>query len=111
MGKHDRVFPRLMVAMVRAGETGGFLDGALEQIADSLEKDAALRGKIKSALTYPVIVLGFTFVMIAGVLIFIVPIFEEMFQSLGGELPLLTQIMVDASHNMAWIGPLLSWPS
>ena len=107
MGKHDRVFPRLMIAMVRAGETGGMIDRALEQIADSLEKDAALRGKIKSAMTYPAIVLGFTFVLIALVLIFIVPIFENMFANLGGELPAITQFLVDASHNMWWIGPLL----
>jgi len=106
MGKHDKVFPRLMIAMVRAGEAGGMIDRALEQIADSLEKDTALRGKIKSALTYPAIVLCFTFVLIAGVLIFIVPIFEAMFQSLGGQLPAITQFLVDASHNMWWIGPL-----
>jgi type IV pilus assembly protein PilC len=107
MAKHDRVFPRLMIAMIRAGETGGMIDKALEQIAESLEKDTALRGKIKGALTYPAIVLGFTFVMIAGVLIFIVPIFEAMFKSLGGELPAITQFLVTASHNMGWIGPLV----
>jgi type IV pilus assembly protein PilC len=106
MAKHDKVFPRLMVAMIRAGEAGGMIDRALEQIAESLEKDTALRGKIKSALTYPAIVLAFTFVLIAGVLIFIVPIFESMFKNLGGELPAITQFLVDASHNMGWIGPL-----
>src|SRR3712207_2113537 len=107
MGKHDKVFPRLMIAMVRAGEAGGMIDRALEQIADSLEKDTALRGKIKSAMTYPAIVLSFTFVLIALVLIFIVPIFERMFASLGGQLPAITQFLVDASHNMWWIGPLI----
>jgi type IV pilus assembly protein PilC len=107
MGKHDRVFPRLMVAMIRAGEAGGMIDRALEQIAESLEKDTALRGKIKSALTYPAIVLCFTFVLIAAVLIFIVPIFEQMFKNLGGELPAITQFLVTASHNMWWIGPLV----
>ena len=107
MAKHDKIFPRLMIAMIRAGETGGMIDQALEQIADSLEKDTALRGKIKSALTYPAIVLCFTFVMIAAVLIFIVPIFESMFKSLGGQLPAITQFLVDASHNMWWIGPLV----
>jgi type IV pilus assembly protein PilC len=106
MAKHDKVFPRLMVAMIRAGETGGMIDRALEQIAASLEKDTALRGKIKSALTYPAIVLCFTFVLIAAVLIFIVPIFEKMFQSLGGHLPGITQFLVTTSHNMGWIGPL-----
>ncbi|BBH66282.1 type II secretion system protein F [Actinoplanes sp. OR16] len=107
MAKHDRVFPRLMIAMVRAGETGGMIDKALEQIAESLEKDTALRGKIKGALTYPAIVLGFTFIMIAGVLIFIVPIFEGMFKNLGGELPAPTQFLVTASRNMGWVGPLV----
>ena len=107
MGKHDRVFPRLMIAMIRAGEAGGMIDRALEQIAESLEKDTALRGKIKSALTYPAIVLCFTFVLIAAVLIFIVPIFEQMFKNLGGELPGITQFLVDTSHNMWWIGPLV----
>lgn len=107
MAKHEKVFPRLMVAMIRAGEAGGMIDRALEQIADSLEKDTALRGKIKSALTYPAIVLSFTFVLIAAVLIFIVPIFEQMFKNLGGELPAITQFLVDASHNMWWIGPLV----
>ena len=106
MAKHERVFPRLMVAMIRAGEAGGMIDSALEQIADSLETDTALRGKIKGALTYPAIVLAFTFVLIAGVLLFIVPIFEDMFKNLGGELPAITQFLVDTSHNMWWIGPL-----
>ena len=106
MAKHEKQFPRLMVAMIRAGEAGGMIDRALESIANSLEKDAALRGKIKSALTYPIIVLCFTFVLIAGVLIFIVPIFEAMFKNLGGQLPAITQFLVDASHNMWWIGPL-----
>jgi type IV pilus assembly protein PilC len=106
LGKHDRIFPRLMIAMIRAGEAGGMIDGALEQIAANFEKDSALRGKIKGALTYPAIVLGFTFVLIAGVLIFIVPIFQEMFTNLGGELPAVTQALVDASNNMYWFGPL-----
>jgi type IV pilus assembly protein PilC len=106
MGKHDRIFPALMIAMVRAGETGGFLDDALERIAASFEKDAALRGKIKSALTYPVIVLAFSVLMIAGVLIFIVPVFEGMFKQFGGELPLPTAIIVTASRTIAWSGPL-----
>jgi len=106
LGRHDKVFPVLMIAMIRAGETGGFLDSALERIATNLEKDAALRGKIKSALTYPVIVLAFSAVMIAGVLIFIVPVFKKMFSQLGGSLPLPTQLLVTASHTLLWSGPI-----
>jgi type IV pilus assembly protein PilC len=107
LAKHPKVFPTLMIAMVRAGETGGFLDDALERVAVNFEKDAALRGKVKSALTYPVLVLGFSVIMIAGVLIFIVPVFEKMFKSLGGQLPLPTQIIVNVSHSLVWLAPLL----
>ena len=107
LARHDKIFPTLMVAMVRAGETGGFLDSALDRIATTFEKDAVLRGKIKSALTYPVVVLGFTVLLIAGVLIFIVPTFEKMFHQLGGELPGPTRALVTASHSLRWSGPLL----
>jgi type IV pilus assembly protein PilC len=106
MTKHPKTFPTLMVAMIRAGETGGFLDSALERIAANVEKELVLRGKIKSALTYPVLVLCFSGLMIAGVLIFIVPIFEKMFQQFGGGLPLPTQIIVTTSHTLGWSGPL-----
>ena len=107
LSRHPKVFPALMIALVRAGETGGFLDDALERIAVNFEKDSALRGKIKSALTYPVIVLAFALLMVAGVLIFIVPVFESMFEQLGGKLPLPTQVIVDASHSLVWSGPLI----
>lgn len=106
MTRQDKIFPPLMVAMIRAGETGGFLDSALERIANNLEKDANLRAKIKAALTYPAIVLGFSTLMITGVLLFIVPIFERMFAQLGGQLPLPTRIMVTLSHQLVWILPL-----
>lgn len=107
MAKQDRVFPAIMVAMIRAGETGGFLDDALMRVAGMLEKDAALRGKIKSAMTYPVIVLMFAGLMITGVLVFIVPIFEKMFAQFGSKLPLPTLILVNVSHSLTWLGPLL----
>lgn len=107
LARHPKIFPALMIALVRAGETGGFLDAALERIAVNFEKDGALRGKIKSALTYPVIVLAFALLMVAGVLIFIVPVFEGMFKQLGGKLPLPTQVIVDASHSLTWSGPLI----
>jgi type IV pilus assembly protein PilC len=107
MAKQDRVFPLLMVSMIRAGETGGFLDQALDRIAMNFEKDANLRAKIKAALTYPVIVICFSLLMITGVLLFIVPIFEKMFKNLGGKLPLPTQILVTLSHQMFWILPIV----
>jgi type IV pilus assembly protein PilC len=107
MKKQDRIFPRLMIAMIEAGETGGFLDKALDRIAINFEKDANLRAKIKSAMTYPAIVVCFSMLMLTGVLIFIVPIFEKMFKDLGGaKLPLPTRILVFVSHQMAWLLPL-----
>jgi type IV pilus assembly protein PilC len=108
LGKQDKVFPRIMIAMVAAGETGGFLDQALDRLAVNFEKDANLRSKIKSALTYPAIVLAFSTLMLIGVLIFVVPVFERMFRQLGNaKLPLPTRILVGISHQMAWLLPTL----
>ncbi|WP_431218746.1 type II secretion system F family protein [Leifsonia xyli] len=105
--RYDDVFPPLMVNMVRAGETGGFLDGALDSVATNFEKEVKLRGTIKSALTYPVIVLIMSVLAVVGMLLFIVPVFDNMFKSLGGQLPLPTEILVVLSHAMVWLGPLL----
>ncbi len=105
MSQHPEQFPLLMVNMVGAGETGGFLDGALDRIAKMYESDAALRAKIKSALTYPVIVLIFSLLMGTAVIIFIVPIFEKMFSQLGGKLPVPTEVLVVLSHNAYWVLP------
>jgi len=106
LAEHPDQFPVLMVSMVAAGETGGFLDDALDRIAKMYESDAALRAKIKAAMTYPVVVLIFSAIMMLGVIWFIVPIFEKMFTQLGGELPLPTRIMVALSHNLLWILPI-----
>ncbi len=106
MARQPDHFPALMVSMIRAGESGGFLDDALARIASMYESEAALRSKIKSAMTYPVIVLIFSILLGSGVIIFIVPIFEKMFKQLGGDLPLPTQIMVSLSHSMWWLMPL-----
>lgn len=107
MARRPEAFPLLMIDMIRAGETGGFLDTSLSRLALMYESDSELRSTIKAAMTYPVIVLIFSLLMGAGVIIFIVPIFERMFSSLGGKLPLPTQIIVTVSHNFAWIGPIL----
>ena len=107
MGQHPDHFPTLMVSMIRAGETGGFLDDALDRIAKMYESDANLRAKIKSAMTYPIVVLCFSLLMGTGVIVFIVPVFENMFKQLGGSLPLPTKIMVQLSHNIWWVAPIV----
>ena len=94
----DRLtYPPFMIHMVRAGETGGFLDKALRQVADTFEADVKLRSQVKSAMTYPVVVFVMAVLMCIGMLLFIVPIFEAMFEGLGGELPLPTQVLVTMS--------------
>jgi type IV pilus assembly protein PilC len=105
--KLPQVFPSLMVNMVRAGETGGFLDSAMRQIADNFEAEVRLRGKIKSAMTYPIVVFVMAILMCIGMLLFIVPVFESMFSDLGGELPLPTKILVAMSESMRFALPVL----
>jgi type IV pilus assembly protein PilC len=105
--KHAKSFPPIMINLVRAGEIGGFLDDSLETIATNFEAEVKLRATIKSALTYPVIVLVMALVAVAAMLIFIVPIFKGLFESLGGTLPLPTQILVWLSSIMIWVVPVV----
>ena len=107
MGRQQKIYPPLMVNLIRAGETGGYLEGTLVSIAENNEADVKLRATIKSALTYPIAVLIMAFVAVIGMLIFIVPVFETMFADLGGELPVPTQVLVVMSKNMTWAGPVL----
>ncbi len=95
--KHPKVFNRLYVEMVRAGEIGGILDGVLLRVADQLENDQELRRKVKSAMTYPTIVLILAVLAASFMLIFIVPIFATMFEDLGGTLPLPTRVAMGVS--------------
>jgi type IV pilus assembly protein PilC len=94
MAVHPDVFPPLMVNMCRAGEVGGFLDSSLLQIAANYEAEVKLRGKVKSAMTYPVVVAVMAVLGVTGMLLFIVPTFKEMFASLGGTLPAPTRFLV-----------------
>jgi type IV pilus assembly protein PilC len=103
VAKYPVDFPPIMINMIRAGETGGFLDQAMDSIATNFEKEHKLRSTIKSAMTYPVVVLVMSLVAVAIMLIFIVPIFQDMFSSLGGTLPLPTQILVTLSHVMRYV--------
>ncbi|MGI4895845.1 MAG: type II secretion system F family protein, partial [Janthinobacterium lividum] len=107
LAKHIDVFPPLMINMIRAGEVGGFLDQVMLQLADNFEAEVKLKAKIKSAMTYPVVVFIIAIVAVVGMLLFIVPVFAKMFSSLGGKLPLPTQILVELSHALRYGGPLL----
>jgi type IV pilus assembly protein PilC len=106
MSKHPDEFPPLMLNLIRAGETGGFLEKSLLSIAENYEAEVKLAGKIKSALTYPIIVLIIALVAVAAMLIFIVPVFDNMFKQLNAKLPLPTEFLVVLSHGMVYIGPI-----
>jgi type IV pilus assembly protein PilC len=95
--KHPKVFSRLYVEMVRAGEIGGMLDEVLLRVADQLEGDQELRRKVKSAMTYPMVVLVLAILAASFMLIFIVPVFARMFEDLGGTLPLPTRVAMGIS--------------
>jgi len=107
MAKHPDDFPPLMINLIRAGETGGFLEKSLESVANNFEAEVKLTGRIKAALTYPVVVLIIAVLAVAAMLIFIVPVFETMFKQLGATLPLPTQFLVVLSHGMVYIGPIV----
>src|SRR5680860_248630 len=106
LARHPKVFPPLMINMCRAGEVGGFLDAVLLQIAENYEAEVKLRGKIKSAMTYPVVVFIIAIIAVVGMLLFIVPIFASMFDGLGGELPAPTKILVWLSEAMKFVAPI-----
>jgi len=97
LGRHPKVFNRLYVAMVRAGETGGVLDSVLLQLAAVIEKQVELRRKIKSAMTYPTVVFCLCLLIVAAMLLFIVPTFKSIYAQLGGTLPLLTRVLISIS--------------
>jgi type IV pilus assembly protein PilC len=107
MAKYPKAFNRLYVSMVRAGEVGGFLDQVLVNVAESFEKEVALRGKIRSAMTYPVVVFAMVLMIVSAMLLFVVPTFAELYGSLGGTLPLLTRMLMGASNGLRRFFPLV----
>lgn len=104
MGRSPQTFPRVYVAMVEAGETGGFLDVVLSQIADFQAREKEMRSKVMTALLYPTILLCLALGVLVFLLVFFIPRFQLIFQGFGASLPLLTQVIVSASHFMRAYG-------
>ena len=97
LSRHPRVFSRLFVAMVEAGEAAGILDVVLDRVAYQIEKETKIKRKVHGAMMYPLMVMAFATLVLIGMLLFLVPIFVGIFAQLGGDLPMLTQIVVTAS--------------
>ncbi len=98
LSKHKDVFDDLYTNMVDAGETGGVLDVVLDRLAQYIEKAAKLKSKVKSAMIYPGVIITVAVGVIAIILIFVIPTFEQMFADFGGALPLPTQIVINLSQ-------------
>ena len=98
MARHPKVFSELYVSMVQAGEASGMLDNVLDRVAEQIEKETKLKRRVKGAMVYPTVVFTFACLVLTAMLMFIVPIFAKIFTSLGGHLPMLTQVVVNASN-------------
>ena len=98
LARHPKMFSRLYVSMVRAGEAGGVLDEVLLQLAETIEKQVALRSKIRSAMTYPVAVFGLVMCILVAMLLFVVPMFKSLYKQLHGTLPLITRLLIQVSN-------------
>jgi type IV pilus assembly protein PilC len=97
MARHPKIFDRLFISMVEAGEAAGILDEVLDRVAYQIEKATQIKRRVKGAMLYPTMVLTFASLVLAGLLMFLVPVFVKIFGQLGGELPTLTQYVVSAS--------------
>jgi type IV pilus assembly protein PilC len=97
MARHPRVFSRLFVSMVEAGEAAGILDVVLDRVAFQIEKETQIKRAVKGAMVYPIVVFCFATLVLIGMLMFLVPIFVDLFKQLGGDLPTLTKVVVSLS--------------
>jgi len=104
MARSPKVFPRVYTAMVQAGETGGFLDLVLAQIADFQSREKELRSKVTAAMLYPAILFALAIGVLVFLLTFFIPRFQKIFTGFGASLPLLTQIIIGASHVVRQYG-------
>ncbi|MFL5941610.1 MAG: type II secretion system F family protein [Gaiellaceae bacterium] len=100
MARHPKIFSRLYIAMVEAGEAAGILDQVLDRVALQIEKETQIKRRVKSAMMYPTMVLIFATLVLIGLLMFLVPVFVKIFAQLNGELPMLTQWVVAASDQL-----------
>src|SRR6478672_9549020 len=98
--RHPKVFNRLFVAMVEAGESSGTLDSVLDRVAIQIEKDNTLRRRVKGAMVYPILVMSFAVLVLTFMLMFIIPVFQNVFTELGGQLPTPTKILVGMSEGL-----------
>ncbi len=108
LAQHPQHFSGLYTSMVQAGESAGILDAMVERLAHTMEGNEALRSRVRSALMYPSVVLGVAMAVLVLILVWVVPVFEEVFQSFGAELPWATQMVMALSEGLSASGPVLA---
>ena len=108
-GQAPKAFNNLFISMIKAGETGGVLDDVLLSLADQIEKEVELRRQIKSAMTYPIVVVALVMLILSAMLLFVVPQFETIYTNLGGTLPLPTRILLGVSKAVRTTGTSSCW--
>ncbi len=106
MSRHPKVFDKLYVNMVAAGETGGVLDVILQRLAEFMEKAQRLKRRIKGAMIYPIVVISFAVLMVTGIMIFVIPKFQKLFASFKTGLPEITILLMEFSH---WVAKEWGW--
>jgi type IV pilus assembly protein PilC len=97
MARYPHIFSRVMISLIKAGESGGFLEVALERIAVQLDKDADLRQKVRSAFVYPSLVVGLAVAIVAFLLAFVIPVFAQVYRSASLDLPSITKMLIAVS--------------
>src|SRR6059058_3347721 len=100
LSRHPKIFSRLYVSMVEAGEAAGILDQVLDRVAYQIEKETQIKRRVKSAMMYPTMMMVFATLVLIGLLMFLVPVFVKIFAQLNGKLPTLTQYVVGASNQL-----------
>ena len=100
LGRHPKAFSPLYVSMAKAGEAAGTLDQVLLRLADTIEREVSLRHKVKSAMTYPIVVFVMVLLILAAMLLFVVPTFKDLYADLGGTLPLPTRFLLGLSEAL-----------
>jgi type IV pilus assembly protein PilC len=111
MARHPRIFSRLFISMVEAGEAAGILDVVLDRVAFQIEKETRIKRRVRGAMMYPLMVMSFATLVLIGMLMFLVPVFTDIFKTLGGDLPMLTQLVVKASNILRdyWWAVFPAW--
>lgn len=112
LAKHPRIFSNIYISMVKAGELGGMLDEVLERLCLHLEREQEINAKIKSASIYPAVISIFAVIMVMGIMIFVMPMFVDMFKSSGAELPAPTRVLISISeflrgYWMIWLPAII----